>query len=87
MKKTGANRSIQAQLSDDERISWMWALFFSYVIPEFFVWFRSSRICFFRQWKRPKFIDFMIVVLFETFHVVGLALLIYAVLPNMKVRK
>ena len=81
----GQGRAIQASVSEDERVSWMWALFFSFLIPEFFMWFRSSRICFFRQWKRPRFFDFMIVVLFETFHVVGLAMLIYAVLPNMKV--
>jgi chitin synthase len=72
-------------VSEEERVSWMWALLFSFVIPEFFMWFRSSRICFFRQWKRPRFFDFIIVVLFETFHVVGVAMLIYAVLPNMKV--
>ncbi|XP_059350344.1 chitin synthase chs-2-like isoform X1 [Daphnia carinata] len=80
-----AGRSFQAHLSEDERVSWMWALLFSFVIPEFFMWFRSSRICFFRQWKRPRFFDFMVVVVFETLHVIGVAMLIYAVLPNMKV--
>ena len=74
-----------SQISDEERVSWMWALFFSFVIPEFFMWFRASRICFFRQWKRPPFVDFLIILIFETFHVVGVALLVYAVLPNMKV--
>ena len=63
----------------------MWSLFFCFVIPEFFMWFRSSRICFFRNWKRPRFFDLLIIVLFETAHVVGQALLTLAVLPNMKV--
>ena len=74
-----------SQISEDERVAWMWTLFFCFVIPEFFMWFRSSRICFFRTWKRPPFLDFMVVVVFETAHVIGVALLIYVVLPNMKV--
>lgn len=75
----------EATLTEEERNAWMWSLFFCFVIPEFFTWFRASRICFFRNWKRPPFLDFLIIVLFDTFHVVGIATLVYAVLPYLEV--
>ncbi len=69
----------------EERVGWVWAIFFCFVVPEFFMWFRSTRICLFRTWKKPAMLDFLLVALFETIHVIGLALLVYLVLPNLKV--
>lgn len=68
-----------------ERVGWVWAIFFCFLVPEFFMWFRSTRICLFRTWKKPAILDFLLVTLFDTIHVVGLACLVYLVLPNLKV--
>ena len=49
--------------------------------------FRSSRICIFKSARRCTFSDFLVVLLFEAMHVVGLALLFYVVLPELDVVK
>ena len=69
----------------EERVGWVWAIFFCFVVPEMFMWFRSTRICLFRTWRKPAVVEFLIVALFDTLHVIGLALLVYLVLPNLKV--
>ena len=85
MKNPGAGREIEASVSMEERVGWVWAIFFCFVVPELFMFFRSMRICLFRTWKKPSGLEFLILVTFETFHVIGLALLVYLVLPNLKV--
>ena len=69
----------------EERVGWVWALFFCFIVPEFFMWFRSTRICLFRTWKKPAALEFLIISTLETIHVVGLAVMVYLVLPNLKV--
>ena len=49
--------------------------------------FRSARIVFFKSTRRCTFSDFLVVLCFEAMHVVGLALLIYVVLPELDVVK
>ncbi|KAK4004959.1 hypothetical protein OUZ56_006685 [Daphnia magna] len=82
---TRAGREIEASVSMEERVGWVWAIFFCFVVPEMFMWFRSTRICLFRTWKKPTTGEFFIIATFETLHVIGLALLVYLVLPNLKV--
>lgn len=65
----------------------MWCLMFAFMVPELGALFRSVRICYFKSWKRPPFAHFLIVWLAETMHTIGLALLIYSVLPAMDVVK
>ena len=72
-------------MSLPERVSWIWALFFCFLVPEFFTWFRSFRICLFRRSQSPPLVQFLLVGLFDTLHVIGLALFVYVVLPNLKV--
>jgi len=81
----GAGRAIEASISTVERIGWMWTILFCFLVPEFFTWFRSMRICFFRAYKAPKLIHFLIVMFFDTLHVAGMAMFVYLVLPNLKV--
>ncbi|KAK4018058.1 hypothetical protein OUZ56_000127 [Daphnia magna] len=58
---TRAGREIEASVSMEERVGWVWAIFFCFVVPEFFMWFRSTRICLFRTWKRPTTWEFFII--------------------------
>lgn len=85
LDQIGAGREIEASVSMEERVGWVWAIFFSFVVPELFMWFRSTRICLFRTWRKPTGLEFLILTTFETLHVIGLALLVYLVLPNLKV--
>jgi hypothetical protein len=66
---------------------WLWALFFSFAVPELLVFIHSLRICFSRWklWKRPRFVQFVIVFGLESVQTVGLALLVGSVLPYLSV--
>ena len=48
---------------------------------------RSGRILTFKSSRRSSFSDFMVVWVFESMHVVGLALLVFVVLPDLDVVK
>jgi len=85
LNETGAGRAIEASVSMEERVGWLWAIFFCFLVPEFLTWTRSLRICIFRTWKAPSLAHFSIITLFETLHIFGIALFVYTVLPNLKV--
>ncbi|XP_034946911.1 chitin synthase chs-2 isoform X1 [Chelonus insularis] len=70
---------------EEERILWIWCIIIAYVVPEFGTLFRSIRMCVFKSCKKPWSSHFLLVFIMETFHVVGLALLFFAVLPELDV--
>ncbi|KAK4319406.1 hypothetical protein Pmani_009641 [Petrolisthes manimaculis] len=76
-----------ATLPEEENVVWAWMLFFCFIVPELGSWFRSTRMCVFKSWKKPLLGDFVWVWIFETFHTVGTGLLIYLVLPDLDVIK
>ncbi len=76
---------MEAEISAPERVAWIWALVFSFVVPEFFMWFRSTRIGLFRKWEAPATSHFLVVLLFDTLHVAGLVALVFAALPFFEV--
>ncbi|KAK8746557.1 hypothetical protein OTU49_017078, partial [Cherax quadricarinatus] len=76
-----------ATLPEEENVAWAWMLFFCFIVPELGTWFRSTRMCVFKSWKKPPFGDFFFVWLFETMHAVGTSLLVYMVLPDLDVIK
>ena len=52
-----------------------------------YFFFLLPRICIFKSSRRPKFTDFLVVLLFEGMHAVGMALLAFVVLPELDVVK
>ena len=48
---------------------------------------RSGRICIFKSCRKSSFSDFLVVWVFESMHIVGLALLMFVVLPDLDVVK
>ena len=48
---------------------------------------RSGRICIFKSCRRSSFSDLLVVWVFESMHVIGLALLVFVVLPELDVVK
>lgn len=61
----------------------MWALLICFSIPEIGAFIRAIRICFFKSSKRPSKSHFLFVFLMETLHVIGVALLMFVVLPEL----
>lgn len=79
--------SYVVELPDEERVAWIWMLLLAFAVPELGTLFRSVRICFFKSWRRPPFLDFALVFLMETFHAAGTGLLVFAIMPEMDVVK
>ena len=72
-----------------KRAVWTWCLFFAFVLPEFFTFFKIFKIHLNKSssLSRPPLSDFFVVLVFESMHVVGLSLLIFVVLPELDVVK
>ncbi|XP_076393436.1 hyaluronan synthase-like protein kkv isoform X3 [Megachile rotundata] len=86
-KDLGLDKEYVSVLSEEERIAWIWCIIIAFAVPEFGTLIRSIRICIFKSWKKPLVSHFLLVFLMETFHVVGLALMFMAVLPDLDVVK
>lgn len=76
-----------AEISNAEQVAWIWCVLAAFLIPELGTLFRSARICIFKSSRRCTFSDFVIVLFFEAAHVIGLALLVFVVLPELDVVK
>lgn len=74
-------------LPEEERIAWMWCIIVMFAVPEFGTLFRSIRMCIFKSWKKPLSSHFLLVFIMESFHVVGLAIFFFAILPDLDVVK
>ena len=67
-----------------ERIGWLWVIFFSFIAPEIFTFFRNFRIFFMKhQSKYPQKREFALIFMFETLHVIGTSILFLLALPSL----
>ncbi|XP_050718358.1 chitin synthase chs-2-like isoform X3 [Eriocheir sinensis] len=82
-----SEKDYRATLPDEENVIWAWMLFFCFIVPELGSWFRSTRMCVFKSWKKPLLGDVFWVFVFETLHTIGTGILIYLVLPDLDVIK
>lgn len=82
-KDLGRDKTFVTVLPDEERIAWMWAILIAFAVPEVGAWIRSARICFFKSWRVPQKDHFLFVFLMESLHTIGMALLMYVVLPEI----
>ncbi|GFU39413.1 chitin synthase chs-2 [Nephila pilipes] len=71
------------QLSREERHSWIWCLLLVFVVPELLSFYRSARLCIFKQYQKPKISSFITVFVVESLHVVGLVILVFVVFPRI----
>lgn len=69
------------------RIAWIWALFFAFAVPELGTMIRAGRIVFFRNIRRCKWAELLLVATGELGHVLGLGLLTFVVLPELDALK
>ncbi|XP_011190169.2 chitin synthase chs-2 isoform X1 [Zeugodacus cucurbitae] len=72
-----------ATLPKEEQYAWLWALIFAFSAPEVFTFFRALRICTFKDVKSPTWMEVMLVLLFEILHTIGLAILVFFVMPQL----
>lgn len=78
---------LYAIIPHEQRMAWIWALVFAFSLPELGTIFRAARICFFRNIHKPTSLQFGLVWIFETFHVIGLGIFTFLVLPDLDVVK
>lgn len=81
------DKELYAVIPDIQRIAWIWALVFAFSVPEIGVFMRAARICFFRNIRKATWCELLIVWIFESFHVVGLGLFTFLILPELDVIK
>uniref|UniRef100_A0AAR5P4N2 chitin synthase n=1 Tax=Dendroctonus ponderosae TaxID=77166 RepID=A0AAR5P4N2_DENPD len=86
-KDLGREKQFIVKLPTQERVAWMWCLFFAFCVPQLGALFRSTRMCYFKSSKRPPFSHFLLIFLPETAHTIGLALLAFYILPDIDVVK
>ncbi|CAG9769089.1 unnamed protein product [Ceutorhynchus assimilis] len=86
-KDLGRDKQFIVKLPTQERVAWMWCLFFAFCVPQLGALFRSTRMCYFKSSKRPPFSHFLMIFVPETAHTIGLALLFFYVLPDLDVVK
>lgn len=63
----------------------MWALSFSFAVPELLVFIQSLSVCLSGVWKRPRFVEFFVVFVLESAQTIGMAFLVASVLPHLSV--
>ncbi|KAL1124219.1 hypothetical protein AAG570_001989 [Ranatra chinensis] len=85
--KLGRDKQFVVNLPAEERVAWMWCLLIAFAVPELGTLIRSVRMCVFKSYKLPPLNDFVFVFIMETLHTVGLASLVYIVLPELDVIK
>ncbi|KAJ3634074.1 hypothetical protein MTP99_010982 [Tenebrio molitor] len=86
-RELGREKQFIVKLPTAERVAWMWCLIFAFWVPQLGSLFRSTRMCFFKSSKRPIFSHFLIIFCMETLHTIGLAILVFYILPDLDVVK
>lgn len=76
-----------SEISNAEMVAWSWLLMGAFIVPELGTFIRSARICVFKSCRRSTLSDFLVVMVFELLHTVGMALLTFIVLPELDVIK
>ena len=69
--------------SDLEKVGWLWCIFFAFSAPEVFTFIHSLRSVFMKTHSAPSVLEFAIVFMFETLHVIGTGILFFLAFPGM----
>ena len=67
------------------QVVWIWCIFISFAVPEFATLIFKSKDVIFKSVKRCSMKDFVVMLSFEMFSVIGLALFVFIALPELKV--
>ena len=71
-----------SQINPTGKVAWVWALFFSYSMPEVLTFLTSLRTITMRTSSTPAVLEFLICLGFEVVHAVGVTILFFFALPG-----
>lgn len=74
---------LESTISIDQVIAWRWAVIIAFAVPEIGTWIRALRLYCFKKIKNFGWKEFFMVFLAESFHVAGMSLLAFVVLPEL----
>lgn len=77
------DKELIASVPIEQKIAWKWAIIFAFAIPEFGSFIRSFRMCLFKNIPNCSLKKFGLIFAVETFHVIGLGILAFKVLPEL----
>ncbi|TMS32863.1 hypothetical protein L596_000658 [Steinernema carpocapsae] len=70
-------------LSNKHVVKWVWAIYLALCTPELICFIRCFHRTLFRNVKRPSLIQFLVVLLVESLHAIGVSILVFKVFPDM----
>ncbi|XP_057325887.1 uncharacterized protein LOC130667958 [Microplitis mediator] len=73
------NREYSVLQPEEERIMWIWCIIIAYTLSELI----NSFICSRKAKNKPSLRQFLSVIIPETFHTIGISLIIFEVLPKI----
>ncbi|GFR70579.1 chitin synthase variant [Elysia marginata] len=71
------------RLSQNVEVRWIWAMFGLTVTPNVFTFLKCAWRACFKSSRTPAWKSFLLVLLSETLHSIGLSIFVFQVLPNM----
>lgn len=75
------------EIPEEQRIAWIWAIVYAFCIPEAGCFLRAFRIYFFKNVRKANWKEILLVSVSETLSLLGLALLVFVILPQIDVIK
>ena len=78
-------KQLEALIPLEQVIAWKWAIILAFSVPEVGTFIRSIRLCFFKSLRSFTWMEFGIVLGFESLHVIGSYLLVFKILPELDV--
>lgn len=69
--------------SKSERIMWISCLMIAFIVPEMI----NSFVCFYKSKEQPSRLQLLSVLVPETFHVIGITLMIFVILPEIDIMR
>ncbi|XP_055339355.1 chitin synthase chs-2-like [Paramacrobiotus metropolitanus] len=70
-------------ITENVTVTWVWAMYLAYCVPELFSFLYSLRKTTFRSLKPPPISMILLVIFLEIVHTVGLGILLFVVLPYL----
>ncbi|EYC16675.1 hypothetical protein Y032_0033g2779 [Ancylostoma ceylanicum] len=64
-------------------VKWVWATFLALSAPEAFCFVRSLHRTLFKNVKRPTLLQFVVVLIIETLHAIGVGILVFRIFPDL----
>lgn len=75
------------EIDKAKRISWMWVILFTMLVPEILTVLRALWTCMFQDIRVPRPKTFLLVFVLESLHVIGVCLLVLEVLPYLDAQR